>query len=56
MNIVLEEIDECCYWLDIIKRKEWKNIDELLKEADELTAITVSILKTIKKRINNSEG
>lgn len=22
MNIVLEEIDECCYWLEIIKEKE----------------------------------
>ena len=51
MNIVLEEIDECCYWLEIIKRKAWKNVDELLKEADELTAITVASLKTIQKRI-----
>ena len=54
MNIVLEEIDECCFWLEIIKRKDWKNVDELLKEADELTAITVSTLKTMQKRLNNS--
>jgi hypothetical protein len=54
MNIVLEEIDECCFWLEIIKRKDWKNVDDLLKEADELTAITVSTLKTMQKRLNNS--
>ena len=55
MNIVLEEIDECCFWLEIMKRKDWKNVDELLKEADELTAITVSTLKTMQKRLNNSK-
>jgi four helix bundle protein len=54
MNIVLEEIDECCYWLEIITRKEWKNVDSLLKEADELTAITVSSLKTINTRMKNN--
>lgn len=52
MNIVPEEIDECCFWLEIIKRKDWKNVDELLKEADELTAISVTILKTMHKRLN----
>lgn len=53
MNIVLEEIDECCFWLEIIKRKEWKNVDVLLKEADELTAISVAIIKNTKKRMSN---
>lgn len=24
MNIVLEEVDECCFWLEIIKEKQWK--------------------------------
>lgn len=54
MNIVLEEIDECCFSLEIIKRKDRKKVDELLKEADELTAISVTILKTMHKRLNNS--
>jgi four helix bundle protein len=51
MNIVLEEVDECCYWLEIIKRKQWINVDKLLIEANELTAITVSSLKTTKQRM-----
>lgn len=51
MNIVLEEADECCFWLEIIKEKQWQNVDDLLKEADELTAICVSILKKMKIKI-----
>lgn len=54
MNIVLEEIDECCYWLEIIEQKKWAKIDLILKEANELTAIVVTSLKTIKKRLNEN--
>ncbi len=36
------------------KRKDWKNVDELLQEADELTAISVTILKTMQKKLNGS--
>ncbi len=53
MNIVLEEIDECCFWLEIIKRQNWENVDALLDEADELTAMTVASLKTINNRLNS---
>lgn len=34
MNIVLEEVDECCFWLEIIKEREWMNLDIELKEAN----------------------
>ncbi len=27
MNIVLEEVDECCFWLDLIKEKQWINVE-----------------------------
>ena len=55
MNIVLEEADETLFWLEIIEEMNWKNNDELqrlLKEANELTAIFVKIIKNTKNRIN----
>nr|WP_294788471.1 four helix bundle protein [uncultured Flavobacterium sp.] len=55
MNIVLEEADETLFWLEIIKEKMWLAKEELeiaLKEANELTAIFVSSLKTVNNRIN----
>lgn len=50
MNIVLEEADECCFWLEIIKEKMWMNVELELKEANELTAICVSILKKMNAK------
>ncbi|WP_431244137.1 four helix bundle protein [Flavobacterium sp. P21] len=55
MNIVLEEADETLFWLEIIKEKDWSDksdLEMILKEANELTAIFVSSLKTVNKRIN----
>ena len=51
LNIVLEEVDECCFWLEIIKAKNWYIVDNELKEANELTAIIVTILKKMNDRI-----
>lgn len=53
LNIVVEESDECEFWLEIIDELKWMNVDELLKESNELTAIFVSSLKTITR--NNSK-
>lgn len=50
LNIVLEEIDECCFWLEIVKIKQWNNIEAELKEANELTAIFVTILKKMNNK------
>ena len=55
MNIVLEEADETLFWLEIIREKMWlakQDLEIALKEANELTAIFVSSLKTVNKRIN----
>lgn len=52
LNIVLEEIDECSFWLEIIKEKNWCDVDMIYQEADELTAITVASLKTMNQRYN----
>ncbi|MBP9195652.1 MAG: four helix bundle protein [Saprospiraceae bacterium] len=45
MNIVLEEVDECCLWLELIKEKQWINVELELKESNELTAICVTTIK-----------
>ena len=50
MNIVLEEADESLFWIELIKHKNWisgKLLDDLVREANELTAIFVSTLKTM---------
>ena len=57
MNIVLEEADETLLWLEVIQEMNWKNNDDLkilLKEANELTAIFVTIIKNTKNRINKN--
>ncbi len=54
INIVLEEVDETLFWLEIIESKELianELLQKLIKEADELTAIFVSTLKTINNRV-----
>lgn len=55
LNIVLEEIDECCFWLEIIQAKNWYSVETYLIEADELTAIFVSSLKTMNQKLHNSK-
>ena len=53
MEIVLEESDETLFWLEIIKNKGWVEeafISSTWEEGNELTAIFVSTLKTVKSR------
>jgi four helix bundle protein len=53
MEIFLEESDETLFWLEIILEKKWLNesiVQPLWKEANELTAIFVSSLKTVKAK------
>ena len=50
LNIVLEEVDEVCYWLEIIKAKNYFRSEELelnLKESNELTATFVTSLRKL---------
>ncbi|MFN3967983.1 four helix bundle protein [Flavobacterium sp.] len=56
LNIVLEEVDEAQFWLEIIAEMNWISKSELafpLKESSELVAIFVSTLKTVNNRLNN---
>jgi len=53
MEIVLEEADETLYWLEIIAAKQWIDahvLNAIWKEGNELTAIFVSSLKTVKAK------
>jgi four helix bundle protein len=54
LSIVLEESDETLYWLEIIQEMNWlpsETLSPLISEANELTAIFVSSLKTVKERL-----
>jgi len=51
LSIVLEEVDESCFWLEFIideKLLNKKRVDPLLKEGEELRSIFISARKTIK--------
>ncbi|WP_245982445.1 four helix bundle protein [Flavobacterium endophyticum] len=55
MAIVIEEVDETLFWLEIMQEKKWMDDSELnvlWKEGNELTAIFVSTIKKIKSRLN----
>ncbi len=53
IKIVAEESDESLFWLTFIQEieliKNDKDLDQLIKEANELTAIFTSSLKTAKQ-------
>lgn len=51
LGTALEEADECCYWIELISDGQLlsKNKIELLyQEANELTAIIVASIRTVK--------
>jgi four helix bundle protein len=51
----LQELEETIYWLELLSDSgivKARQLFELLKEADELTAILVTSVKTIKARRN----
>ena len=53
LNIVLEEIDECLYWLELIEESELlkkEKLVELIGETRELIAIFFSTLKTLRNK------
>lgn len=56
INIVLEEVDETLFWLEVIEKKKWLDFTifkKAIKEADELTAIFTSTLKTMNRKKAN---
>ncbi len=58
IEIVLEEADESHYWLEVIKEAEIKTgneVDRLIDEANQLTAIFAATDKTAKSKRNKSD-
>jgi four helix bundle protein len=58
IEIVLEEADESLYWLEVIKEAELKSgldIDRLIDEANQLTAIFAATDRTAKSNRNKSD-
>ena len=56
LKIVEEEIDESCFWLEILKdiyHDKDDEIEKLWKEADELLRITVASINTARKNQND---
>ena len=54
LGIAEEEADETCYWLDLCSDANWDvatPATRLLKEADEITAIIVTLIKRGKERL-----
>jgi len=53
MGVVEEELDETLYWLEVCVAAGFlssADVDELLQEGDELLAITVSSIRTARRR------
>jgi four helix bundle protein len=54
----LQELDETGYWLELLVESgivQPEKLESLIKEADELTAIFVSIVVKVKNRVNQSQ-
>jgi four helix bundle protein len=59
LGIVAEEADETCFWLELIIEGNLlpeSKVQPLLKEADELTAIFVSSIKTSQQNQKSKIG
>jgi four helix bundle protein len=53
LKIVEEELDESMFWLEFVvglEEKLRKDVTGIFKEADELLAITVASIKTLRKK------
>lgn len=53
LHIVLEEVDETAYWLELLTESGLVSPDEVsgpLSEAHEIAAMTVASLKTLRSR------
>ena len=49
----LQELEESVYWMELLVESgiiKTERLEELMKEADELTAILVTSVKTMKQR------
>ena len=57
LSIVVEEVDETLFWLEIVIEEKLlpiNKVEPLMQEADELTAIFISTRKTARKNRQSS--
>ncbi|HET7712228.1 MAG TPA: four helix bundle protein [Thermoanaerobaculia bacterium] len=53
LEVALQEMDETMYWFDLLVESgtvQRKRLEPLMKEADEIIAIMVASVRTIKRR------
>ena len=53
-EVALQELEETIYWMELLVESgivKARRLSELMREADELTAILVTSVKTLKHRI-----
>jgi len=56
MAIAQKEINECIYWLDLLNATDFMNKDQfesINKDAVEIIKLLTSIIKGVKKKLNN---
>ena len=59
LGTVVEEADECCFWLELIMDGDLiprNRVEPLHQEVNELTAIFVSSIRTAKSSISNQKS
>ncbi|MDR2039267.1 MAG: four helix bundle protein [Bacteroidales bacterium] len=59
LAIVIEEVDETCFWMEFIIDEQLlpkEKVDQLLNEGKELTSIFISSRKTACQNINNQKS
>jgi len=59
LKIVEEESDETIYWLELLlesKSLQYSEVNEIMKEAEEVLAITVASIKTLRVRLPNRKS
>ena len=53
-EVALQELEETIYWMELLVESgivKARRLSELMREADELTVILVTSVKTLKHRI-----
>jgi len=59
LKIVEEEADETLYWLELLKESKSAPdalLDPLIRETDEIVAMTVASIKTLRAKIQNQRA
>jgi four helix bundle protein len=57
LRIVEEEADESAYWMELLSESglvHEARLSELLKETNEIVAMTVASVRTLQKRVSGS--